>query len=82
MRDELQQLPGVGPSIAADLRRLGVKSIRDLARRIRSGCMRGCARSPAPDRTRVCSTRFGVRCTRRGRKAGARAAEVVEVEGT
>jgi|APFre7841882724_1041349.scaffolds.fasta_scaffold44255_2 hypothetical protein len=33
MKDELQQLPGVGPSIAADLRRLGVKSIRDLARR-------------------------------------------------
>ena len=33
MRDELQQLPGVGRSIAADLRRLGVKSIRDLARR-------------------------------------------------
>ena len=32
MRDELQQLPGVGRSIAADLRRLGVKSIRDLAR--------------------------------------------------
>jgi hypothetical protein len=33
MRDELQQLPGVGPSIAADLRRLGVRSIRDLGRR-------------------------------------------------
>jgi len=33
MKDELQQLPGVGPSIAADLRRLGVRSIRDLARR-------------------------------------------------
>lgn len=33
MRDELQQLPGVGPSIAADLRRLGVRSVRDLARR-------------------------------------------------
>lgn len=33
MRDELQQLPGVGPSIAADLRQLGVRSIRDLARR-------------------------------------------------
>jgi Pathogenicity locus len=33
MRDELQQLPGVGPSISADLQRLGVKSIRDLARR-------------------------------------------------
>ena len=32
-KDELQQLPGVGPSIAADLRRLGVKSVRDLARR-------------------------------------------------
>ncbi len=33
MKDELQQLPGVGPSIAADLRRLGVTSMRDLARR-------------------------------------------------
>ena len=33
MQDELQQLPGVGPSIAADLRRLGVRSIRELARR-------------------------------------------------
>ena len=33
VRDELQQLPGVGPSIAADLRRLGVRSVKDLARR-------------------------------------------------
>ena len=33
MRDELQLLPGVGPSIAGDLRQLGVRSIRDLARR-------------------------------------------------
>ena len=33
MPDELQDLPGVGPSIAADLRSLGVRSIRDLARR-------------------------------------------------
>lgn len=32
-RDELQDLPGVGPSIAADLRSLGVHSIRQLARR-------------------------------------------------
>jgi hypothetical protein len=32
-RDELQVLPGVGPSIAADLRALGVHSIRGLARR-------------------------------------------------
>ena len=31
--DELMRLPGVGPSIAADLRSLGVRSIRDLARR-------------------------------------------------
>jgi hypothetical protein len=31
--DELQALPGVGPSIAADLRLLGVRSSRDLARR-------------------------------------------------
>ena len=33
MPDELQQLPGVGPSIAADLRSLGVTSVRALARR-------------------------------------------------
>jgi hypothetical protein len=32
-RDELEVLPGVGPSIAADLRQLGVKSLKDLARR-------------------------------------------------
>jgi hypothetical protein len=32
-RDELRRLPGVGPSIAADLRSLGVRSIQDLARR-------------------------------------------------
>jgi hypothetical protein len=31
--DELMRLPAVGPSIAADLRSLGVRSIRDLARR-------------------------------------------------
>lgn len=33
MRDELMQLPGVGPRIAADLRKLGIRSVRDLARR-------------------------------------------------
>lgn len=32
-RDEFQTLPGVGPSIAADFRLLGVKSLKDLARR-------------------------------------------------
>ena len=32
-RDELEVLPGIGPSIAADLRLLGVRSIADLARR-------------------------------------------------
>ena len=32
-RDELQSLPGVGPSIAGDLHLLGVRSIGDLARR-------------------------------------------------
>lgn len=31
MHDELTTLPGVGPSIAADLRHLGVHSVRDLA---------------------------------------------------
>ena len=33
MRDELQRLPAVGPSMAQDLRRLGVRSVKDLARR-------------------------------------------------
>jgi len=31
--DPLQSLPAVGPSIAADLRGLGVRSVADLARR-------------------------------------------------
>ncbi len=31
MHDELTTLPGVGPSIAADLRHLGVHSVRELA---------------------------------------------------
>ena len=32
-RDELRQLPAIGPSMASDLRRLGVRSVKDLARR-------------------------------------------------
>lgn len=32
-RDELQTLPGIGPAMAADFKLLGVKSIKDLARR-------------------------------------------------
>ncbi|HET9151896.1 MAG TPA: DUF4332 domain-containing protein [Gemmatimonadales bacterium] len=32
-RDELQSLPGVGPSIAQDLRDLGITSVAALARR-------------------------------------------------
>lgn len=32
-RDELQTLPAIGPSLAADLRLLGVTSIENLARR-------------------------------------------------
>jgi hypothetical protein len=31
MHDELTTLPGVGPSIAADLRHLGIHSVRELA---------------------------------------------------
>jgi len=34
VKDELQSLPAVGPSIAADLRLLGIRSIRELARRV------------------------------------------------
>lgn len=33
MPDELQSLPSIGPSLAADLRLLGVRSVKDLARR-------------------------------------------------
>jgi hypothetical protein len=33
MRDELQVLPAIGPSMASDLRKLGVRSVKDLARR-------------------------------------------------
>lgn len=33
MKDALTQLPGVGPSIAADLRSLGVRSVKDMAGR-------------------------------------------------
>jgi len=29
-RDELQEIPGVGPSIAGDLRSLGIKRVADL----------------------------------------------------
>ena len=32
-RDELQTLPGIGPSLAADLRALGVRRVADLRRR-------------------------------------------------
>jgi predicted RecB family nuclease len=31
-RDELQVIPGVGPSIAADLRGLGIRRVADLAK--------------------------------------------------
>src|ERR687892_2695559 len=32
-RDELQTLPGIGPSLAGDLRALGVRRVADLKRR-------------------------------------------------
>jgi hypothetical protein len=32
-RDELQSLPAIGPSLAADLRALGVRRVADLKRR-------------------------------------------------
>jgi hypothetical protein len=31
--DDLQTIPGIGPSLAADLRRLGVRRVADLKRR-------------------------------------------------
>jgi pathogenicity locus Cdd1 protein len=33
VRDELESLPGIGPSLAADLRALGVRRVTDLRRR-------------------------------------------------
>ena len=33
MGNELQQLPGIGPSMARHIPRLGVRSVKDLARR-------------------------------------------------
>jgi len=33
MRDELQKLPAIGPTYGSDVRRLGVRSVKDLARR-------------------------------------------------
>jgi Pathogenicity locus len=33
VNDELQSLPGIGPSLARDLRALGVRRVSDLARR-------------------------------------------------
>lgn len=33
MKDPLTVLPSIGPSLAEDLRQLGVKSVKDLARR-------------------------------------------------
>ena len=33
VKDELQTIPGVGPSIARDLRKLGVRRVSDLKRR-------------------------------------------------
>ena len=33
MRSPLQEIPGVGPSIARDLERLGIRRVADLARR-------------------------------------------------
>lgn len=32
-RDPLQEVPSIGPSLAADLRALGIRSVRDLGRR-------------------------------------------------
>jgi hypothetical protein len=50
--EELQSLPGIGPSLAADLRALGVRRIADLRRRDpellyrRLGRLRGARQDP------------------------------------
>jgi hypothetical protein len=40
---ELEQLPNVGPAVAADLRRLGVARPQDLPNAIRMPCTTNCA---------------------------------------
>jgi len=51
-RDELQSLPGIGPSLARDLRALGVRRVADLTRRdperlyLRLNALRGQRQDP------------------------------------
>ena len=65
-RDELQSLPGIGPSLATDLRALGVRRVADLKWRDRSGFTRSSIGSAARARTRACSTPFAAPRTRPG----------------
>lgn len=52
MPDDLQTIPGVGPSIAADLRELGIRRVADLRGRdperlyARSNAIRGVRQDP------------------------------------
>jgi len=52
MPDELQMIPGVGPSIAEDLRELGIRRVADLGGRdperlyARSNAIRGVRQAP------------------------------------
>jgi nucleotidyltransferase/DNA polymerase involved in DNA repair len=50
--DELQTLPGIGPSLARDLRALGIRRVSDLRRRnpermyVQLGRLRGASQDP------------------------------------
>ncbi len=63
-RDDLQAIPGVGPSIARDLRQLGVRRVADLAGRDAEGLyrtlseMRGARQDPCVLYTFRCAVYF------------------------
>ncbi len=54
--ERLEQLPNIGPSLAADLRRIGIERPVDLHGQDAFALYRRCARRPASARTRACST--------------------------
>ncbi len=62
--DDLQRIPGVGPSIARDLRQLGVRRVRDLENRDpealyeRLGKIRGARQDPCVLYTFRCAAYF------------------------
>jgi len=53
----LEDIPNVGPAVAADLRQLGSRRLPSCQGVTRMRCMMTCAASPATDTTPACSTR-------------------------